>query len=686
MSSWITLVPYIYIGIQSSLVVIVSVAGAWYVRAQLRVQQWVDATSKNKAATESQQLSKSNIFKLYCKVVWKMRGVYSSFFIHIFDVFTDYLIIVEWFELGNNKNSDEIAVDHVDPTIMAYCGSGILLFHKFIMFIAFWTKERNILRCILAVCDLLIFQEIYVSHARMVHNYSNATARTLNSKRKNNDNTNATVTIAVNVDNNNDNDDSNNVNGQLQDMSIAANTKNEKGKENNNNHSNNNNNNNNINSDNTQSDEKAKLNTENRRADRIRTPTNRDATEVIETTTSFKFLRNLEAVFESIPQSVLQLVFLMRTKWNFNTSSTNNNSSSNSQLFLAISFLSIFQCIVSMANSVIKNDNGQMTLPKWKRHKRRCPPTVEFGKHALSRVSEVVYRIGLLSLIWTVCEGLAFSIVIGCEFVILVAIVVFEMNTFFDESRSIQSIEDYMLRVQTLIILPSELVYGFEMSKDWFSGDILTLTRNIPINNPFGRLLVFHDLCLCIFCYFCCVRVSTCAFASIGESCKAEYHKRSKHYFVPTTRIGISFIEWIFLVLYGVFGENGERLKYLINVENGLVVFIISFIMYAIYTQYLLLFPNFSLPGDVSVRSVQGLAFNGELEELQRYKVNLNHYTTEAQFWNNSSIDIYATANEHYHILEWLEKDKFMNSDYKCCPRDVNQARNYLGREYWEKK
>merc|ERR1712129_604486 len=53
---------------------------------------------------------------------------------------------------------------------------------------------------------------------------------------------------------------------------------------------------------------------------------------------------------------------------------------------------------------------------------------------------------------------------------------------------------------------------------------------------------------------------------------------------------------------------------------HGLYVFVIGLVCYAVYTQYLYFFPNFSLPGDVPARSKWGYAFYGELAELERLK------------------------------------------------------------------
>ncbi len=59
----------------------------------------------------------------------------------------------------------------------------------------------------------------------------------------------------------------------------------------------------------------------------------------VDSTLSFKYIRNFEAIFESIPQSILQLVYVIRT------GQTGTD--------IAIFVISIIQSIVSMTNSEI---------------------------------------------------------------------------------------------------------------------------------------------------------------------------------------------------------------------------------------------------------------------------------------------------------------------------------------------
>ena len=401
----------------------------------------------------------------------------------------------------------------------------------------------------------------------------------------------------------------------------------------------------------------------------------------IDTTTSFKYIRNLEAIFESIPQSIIQLVFLMRTS--FNQESSNSNSLS----FLIISILSIIQSIISMTNSIINNDNAQMTLPKFKQYHKRLPPTKEFFKHSICRASEIIYRIGLLSLIWTVCQGLVFSIVCCFEILLL-----FLLSSLF-EDKSVGrccckiGLDDLFLRIQTIIILPSELIYSFRSQYpfDFNHKDI------------FVKCACFCCCCTGWWCFYPCI---------ILLSTHCQPGGKYESFPIPSFRIGVSLMEFIFLVLYGKFTQNGDRWDYLMDVDKGFIVFVSSIICWFIYSQYIFLFPSFSLPLNVSPRSKHGLAFNGELEELKRIKLAKFPYQVsklkagdlkvsgqkmprkfdignEKEFWDEPAVFdkpestpiMFALAMNQCDVINWLEKEKGIKSHRKMFE---NQQSNKL--------
>eukprot|EP01083_Nonionella_stella_P004482 12983_1 len=392
---------------------------------------------------------------------------------------------------------------------MAICAIITLLLHKTVSTLAFWIKERNVYRCVFQLLDVLIFEEIYISHKRVLDQFK---------------------------------------------TQVHASS---------------------------------------------------DDSQAVETTTTFKYIRSLEAVFESIPQSVLQLVFIIRA----------GNAYYRSPDLLIISYFSIFQSIVSMTNSIIKNDNVYMMGAKWKKHRRRLPPSLPFLKHALCRLSEIVYRITLLALFWTVCGGKAFSVLLAAE-VLLILVLSFDERT---SSIGVEDItpDEMFLRIQMLVILPSELVFAADGTKSSMG---ITNCGRSAVGTYHGCAYRIPSTLYTCFCCFWPAVVMT-RLCSCGDG---------SHYIHPDFRIGISIMEFIVLILFGLVFE--DKHTFLFTPEHGLTAFIVGGVAFLIYTQYLRLFPNFSLPYGVGIRSRYGYALTGELDELQRIKdtgarVNKIHFT-----------------------------------------------------------
>merc|ERR1712129_267603 len=115
-----------------------------------------------------------------------------------------------------------------------------------------------------------------------------------------------------------------------------------------------------------------------------------------------------------------------------------------------------------MTNSIINNDNTLMGEEKYKIYKQKFPPSIPFLKHALFRLSEVIYRIGLFALFWTVCGGLPFGVLLAFELLILFFLSNFQQNNGFKLSKCCSgiSMDDWCLRVQSIIVLPSEYFYA----------------------------------------------------------------------------------------------------------------------------------------------------------------------------------------------------------------------------------
>ena len=114
------------------------------------------------------KFSKSSIFYLWFRITWKMRAIYGSLLVHIFDFFTDLLVIHQWYTQENNKDSD--VVEHVNTPLMASWSIAVLIFHRVISSLAIYvTTQYNIKYAILQFFDILLFIEIYNSHAYLVN-------------------------------------------------------------------------------------------------------------------------------------------------------------------------------------------------------------------------------------------------------------------------------------------------------------------------------------------------------------------------------------------------------------------------------------------------------------------------------------------------------------------------------------
>eukprot|EP01084_Bolivina_argentea_P109379 195510_1 len=352
----------------------------------------------------------------------------------------------------------------------------------------------------------------------------------------------------------------------------------------------------------------------------------------IESTLSFKYIRNLEAVFESIPEAVLQLVYVMRT-------------SKIGYIFM----FSIAQSIISMTNSILNNDHTQMQSDRFKSYKQRLPPTFNCFKHSIARLSEVIYRLGLLSLFWSVCGGLALGILLAVELLCIS----FRTWMLIQQNRAQFDVDTILLSINSIIVVPAEEVFAHSDFSELLFNDDTFMCMLLSIFN-----------CFC--CVFCCGLVTSIGgLYSVGDIS-----------YIPVTKIGMSFGELIFMVLWGNFAENGDRKKFMFDYEYGLYVFIGTIFCYLIYTQYVALFPHFSLPYNVSVRSKWGYAMANELTELQ--KMNVPSKIIEKnrrQFWDEiyENIEVeyeqtyppmkipvtaasIAQAKGHFNVVHWLEE------------------------------
>eukprot|EP01083_Nonionella_stella_P090538 252904_1 len=292
----------------------------------------------------------------------------------------------------------------------------------------------------------------------------------------------------------------------------------------------------------------------------------RDKNHPIDSTLSFKYVRNMEAIFESIPEAVLQLVYVMRIG--------TTNFGREDIIFI----ISIVQSIISMTNSILNNDYTMMKEDKWARHKQRFPPTIEFFKHAICRLSEIIYRIGLLALFWSVCEGEAFAVLIGVEFFIIclrVGILSFFADIYLDA-------DTILLAISSIIVIASEEIYGI-VTVDWH---VFFCSKVRTIKNPFefvAAVVFVSGFSLC-----CCMGPAS-ILSSVSLLCNSA--DTAEVSFPPLIRIGTSLYEIIFLFIWAFVGAGETRKPFLFKAEHGLVILIVTCICFLIFSQYRILFP-----------------------------------------------------------------------------------------------
>eukprot|EP01083_Nonionella_stella_P267589 903975_1 len=490
-----SIITILYICLQLTALLIVSIISARIVGAKT-----------------SSVSSKKKTIKSWVKIMWKMRGIYGSFLVHSFDALTDILVIYDWW-FRESKHGD---IAHIDSRVMAYNSIAILILYKTVSTIAIWSKYHDIRRAMFQFMDILIFEEIYYAHLKLVGEINN----------------------------------------------------------------------------------KAQILT----TDKTDTVTHHSSNKIeIDATLCFKYIRSIEAIFESMPQSCLQLVFAMRTN----------------EKIKIIYVISVCQSILSMTNSIINTDNTQMTSPAFKEYKKKLPPSCKFAQH------------------------------------------------FF----------------QALIVMPSDLVF------------------NEGLVEPFNEICCFgdhdHRMITGTYNVFCCYWVGY--IPSTG--C------RRIGYIGPAVRIGLSVMEFTFMILYVVFYDHEARLEFLVWPEHGLYVFVVTVLCFIVYTQYRLFFPRASLPNNIDPLGRYGAAFNGELEELKKInwekwdnnkgkcckKKGKHEIQTKQVFWDKEHEEgitcmVLALANEKYHVVKWLKEEGATLDANKFSGSDVNDtmvARDIIGVDYW---
>jgi len=399
--------------------------------------------------------------------------------------------------------------------------------------------------------------------------------------------------------------------------------------------------------------------------------------ESMASTLSFKYIRSLEAVFESLPQSVLQIVFIIRTRL-YDVD--------------AINWVSLVWSIWSMANSIVNNDNTYMQHDRYRAYKKRLPPTAKFLRHAACRLSEVLYRIGVLSLFWVICGGEAFAVMLVLDLCLMIATVAYLAS----KGEMKFNRKNVLSAVVSMIVIPSQQVYLTQVEWHLFFGsdccasaqtrrksvvqlvpkqltmsvaepaptktdqnqderdevqlevdgidedeqedEQKPITPQSPGTAPAAFLKQDSKIGKrrkCCDCdpeetsyvlltvatnLFCCGGLAA-LLTSISSILLCRDCQNVKVCYIPTVRIGISILEILFTLLAAIFWKEGQEHVPLLRNEAGLGIAVTTCICFLIYTQYRALFPEVKLPLDIDVRSKWGYAYSNELQELKKMQI-----------------------------------------------------------------
>ena len=319
--------------------------------------------------------------------------------------------------------------------------------------------------------------------------------------------------------------------------------------------------------------------------------------KAIDSSFRFKYLRSLEALFESTPQAVIQLVYVMRT------------SSFNNQVFI----LSIVQSVLSMANSMLKQDNAYMKHSKWYTHKKRLPPTKQFIKHATFRLMEITSRIGLFALFWTVVGGQFLMVLICIELLFPIIYNTYVFHFKFsnngnkeNESTHVSQWTELFLSLHIIVSVPPEWIFEQSVigdTDDWMLQFIFYVASIEGGRYSFCAGIILLPLIVFIFFWQYTISVPFCSTA---------------YYPFSSMRMLMSLSEWIIVITYGISVEQYDN-NYLLSSNKSLWFFILSMICFIIYSYfYPLLMPDIRLKDNIAIRSLYGFAYLGNIDELEK--------------------------------------------------------------------
>ena len=558
------------------------------------------------------QLAKSDLLRLWGDTILKMRGIYGSLIVHVFDIFTDMLVIDQWFEAESGSED----IPHIDSNLMAWSALGVFIFHKIVSaFAVYISNQRDWRQGVLQLFDLLLFVEIYRTHKSLSESIMSNTilyiAQPLRSPSR---------SIVMSVSNRGDKM-KNNVNVEPDEQSL----------------------------DQSNTTPMESRSNENSTHSQFKLKINRDATNP---TLLFVYLRCLEAIFESTPQSILQLVYVLRTR-----------------KFGGLFAVSIIQSILSLTNAMLKSDNAYMTHDKWKRTKQRFPPTFAFLKHGFFRLFEISSRVATLALFWATVGGEAFTVLLCFEMTFPVGYMIYLYR------QGLHSWTEFFLSLYIFVVLPPEWIFE---SRQLYDGIVAIMFvplaaayHSLPeacsnLNDMIETLVdilneekmgesAMYCMCCCLIPSVVMVVIVVLYAISIVVVCAVGFVLafifsivsgvtiivllimppvfQRECYIYTNMRMWVSFIETMIIIFYGTYLHLNS--SFIFESDYSITIFICELLFFVLYLcLYTFLMPDIRLPDNINIRSQEGYSYLGNTVELNRiWKAfeakMINHVTNE---------------------------------------------------------
>ena len=357
--------------------------------------------------------------KKYFRALWIQKGIYFAILIHVYDTATDIGVLIEWYFLMENERKG-FNYENIDMKVFFWCGiASIILYKIWIMRIILCTnagKNYNpIIMIILTLFELSLFVFVYDSfkniQPKMNKYYENE------KKRKDwKSNTKDQINMEI----------------ELQAQANA------------------NNNDNKI--DNKSSQEQ----TEGKSVENL---------DDIEISKGQFLIQLFEGIFESMPQVLLQSIFLLRS---YNTPLSQDSNILLIVASLIASILSISTKMISQDGNLLSRDgiliaknNGCKIKLICIDNKCSCNGNNLYFIRVFWRIFTILNRFIILSLIWTVLGGISFSIYIGISILYNIILMWYNLKDVGDGMR------DKSFRKSVFLTGISNVLVVFAYSPRW---------------------------------------------------------------------------------------------------------------------------------------------------------------------------------------------------------------------------